>query len=673
MSWSLAVLPAEIIDRVLLWEACSSPLLLWLTGNRLLQQKLKHISVVSLKNGGKYSLNRFPKFLANLGALRELSIDRDYKALLCYRTAWNTLRQVSGGANLRKLELRFQNSYQLLFPDEAMERISRQSTEDTGLSPAWCLKLAFPMLETLEIVGKTSWSLDEMDLLPPTITSLTLDMPTTTPHHTFASLLPRNLLHLKAMKYLPTSPEFLCYLPPALTSLEVEWVLRHEEEVVEQDKLYYEKVLQRLPKTLTYFQPRLDRFPYSIVHSLPSTLTQLYLYNRYEPPFDLSLREVFPQLKYFRVSSITTQAILNLPLTIENLQCEIAGSDIEGHMWPKNLRELTLDKLSENTPTRHLPPNLCRFAMGSGFISPSDVSLLSRGLTSLSIQWLEHQENIDFPPHLTSLRLDSQHDVTWVSLDSNQLLPAPSSTSNADPEKHAPSARPTAVPHSAWFPLECVPRTVTDLRLTFVLPASKLRFLPPRLKKLILEDIVIDDDFDALKEVEAVHRNFEVGRDEGIEELFDWTQLDKASVATLLPRTLKHWELTGNALLAEEFDWKHMPPTLHSFLLYSEEGLSGDAMRSIPNKHLRTLFTNAKLLTEEDIKALPSTIPALTLQLHDAPVTPAIVSYLPTGVYHIASTALSQAISALNSKRDLHSLDDDPTEFIRLMTPGVTL
>lgn len=645
MAVSLANLSREVLGQILGLSLSSGTLTLWLTGNRVIQRQIAlSATEISLYNPRRFTLSRFPKFLENLQSLQELTLDRSGGSLLYYRDAWMIIEKLPSG--LRKLSLRFRNSFETVDPIAVhTRRIARLGKSNSArISPKisrWTLKTAFPSLEALEIRGKFTWTSDDFASLPASLTSLTTSIPR---EPSTVRDFPRQLLHLKyhSDRDMNLNPELLRLLPPNLTSLELPGCLAFMSIL---PATYPPEILQGLPSSLTNFTVRIAFIPgdshdrSNITEHLPRGITSLNWCD--VAPLSTSLSKL--PLKELS-ANLYSSAIPTLPSTLTKITgwLRMNSSDLQ---WPPSLTEANFSgHLGNDTDAvlTSLPPSLRIFSLfGDQFLTNDQVSRLPRSLTSLRVRCHPGDGLLDLPPLLTSLSIE---------------IPHPDSNENIVP-----------------FPLTDLPRTLTSLQFPGVIKASHLKLLSSHLETLNVDDIIFDGEFDvsSQEEIRKMHHNFEVGEAAGIQEQFDWRSLSSVSVATMLPRTLKTLSVVGT-LMNEHApnDWKMIPPQLTSISALPAGGINAALMLEMPWKSMTRLNLTIDAPENEHILALPRTLDSESVIWLKGPkkLTPACVLHFYSDIAIRNSNEISEAQERLKELRQDHSLDEDPTRFIELMT-----
>lgn len=554
---------------------------------------------------------------------------------MCYRDAW---KDVIGLSNLRKLVLRFSNSFEILDPLAPREGYQPPKADaETVSTPAWSLHFVFPLLETLEVSPyRRFWRRSELSSFPSSLTSLALLSAHVTDGEMLARL-PPNLLHLKLECSDAIEPDFFGYLPRQLLSLEVN--IRHVvpsfSYSVDSASAYAE-FFRGLPRTLTRFKHNTDNIPAASLSELPPSLTELELIEPIEPGN--------------RTSWLSKSFLSYLPPSVVSLttQFETETTDVESNMWPPRLTHLHLlgSSIEEffvlNSNGDPYLPSYLQSLYFTGHIKFSDVASLPRGLKSLTATLYADHLTIDFPPHLERLNVLSLELIT--------------AETNGD----------------VRFPYESLPASLISITLSGVwIPASQLKHLPLCLKELSADDIFVQRSFEptALAEAERRRQNFEIGKRQGIIESFDSTaQFSCDAWETLLPRTLRTLVLEAATVCEKKVRYDLFPPNITRLKLKSKRGIDAETVIHFPLKKLRHFEFRLGKHALEDFKMFPRWIPHMTIHSasESARVSPSALLLIPATAILVGQfESFSQSI--LNVARDDHALDKDPSKFQRLV------
>ena len=205
-------------------------------------------------------------------------------------------------------------------------------------------------------------------------------------------------------------------------------------------------------------------------------------------------------------------------------------------------------------------------------------------------------------------------------------------------------------------------------------PASQLKHLPPLLKQLQVRDIFADVDFvdDDATEMSAMHAVFKIGAAEGIEsDRFDWTQLKRASIATLLPRTLVDLKFDGDAFNASKPEWSMMPPHLTHLHCNPAAGIPAHFLGEIPMKRMKVLRLVVDGAEEQHLKLVPRNLYYAEIRLINSPDLPiTALKYLQAEFFSFPDRHhLQQLTFKLMELQRSHIEADNPSLYLRLLHP----
>lgn len=650
---SLMTLVPELIDLILSPDISYAAIRLWMSGDKRLQHRISQsLTVISLKQTQLFSLNRLPTLLVHLKALRDLRIDRvRHRLLYPLQSIIHALPP-----SMRRLELRFEDSYKLVeFTSSSTADLSPDNALGiaTGISKSnWSLKVAFPQLDTLVTRSKKDWTSDDFLALPETLTSLGMGFPDDCKDLiAFASMIPRQLLHLELNWSDSLSAEFLRHLPPNLTSFqggESTYSLSGREDP---------QLLSSLPRSLTNFPVSLRDFPSAAILGLPQNITKV---DYQSTVWDQDLRLALPSLKEFCTTAPKASTIKNLPPSIEKLCIRALNDDsLHNFAWPPCLTVLELFAPKQSLRLHTLPSSLTTLKLHEELYFPYVSAILPKLNNLTSLQCSVATTTMEFPPHLTELYLRSLAGH-WLTLN-----PPMANKQCCLNGKEAITG----------FPLERLPHTLTSLRIVGTLYASQLKHLPAKLRVLIVNDIFLDAKFDSLNpaEISRISSNFKLGLEAGIQEQFDSTTA-VPSIATLLPRTLTDLRISEAESALEIIEWEKVPPAITYLTLESKKGLSPRALKKIPLKHMRHLRIRMESLEDDDIKALPRTIWCGHFSVQDpSQLTPAAVLYLPNEFILYLSpnpnaNRMHAAFQAFEAAKLKYCREDDLSIFVKLMS-----
>ena len=626
----------------------SCALRLWLTGDRDLQRQISlGVTKISLVHTKEKVLNRFPKFIENLRSLRSLDIKRSWWPLFDADDIWKSIKVLP--PTLTSLRLRFENSYVAVLPPTVynLSFLEEDGNKASSWMPNydWTLKDSFPRLETLAIRDSGHWTLKELETLPASLTSLDIGIPDADDDdedepalHQFIASLPRSLSHLKLRREQKAPPNSIYpHLPRNLVSYGYRTSSASTDEATH--------FISDLPSSLTSLKRwnvrtiNLDEF-----HRLPSSLNSLSFCNIEEDVYDLDYSR-FKNLTSLGTST-SFQFDLHLPRssartlspTVTSISIASYDETMQPQDWPLQLKSLLIRK-SVFLPFA-APPNLTSLVVYHK-LKLQDIALLPRSLISLDCSLDEIGSIIDFPPSLTYLSVSTSPNCRIYIENKNgaHLPPTPFDEGTQNRLRMDP---PKVV---SCFPIECVPPSTLKLHLASTcIPASRLRFLPPKLKSLRIKDIFIDRDFDPSDDhqIQAMTEIFCFGAKNGfVSPSFSTSILSsiKPSIATLLPRSLTSLFIHfPEGALKSSMDWKWLPPTLKKFSASSGEiYIDAKALSEIPMAHMRTFILHVFNPSDENLKALGRKIDHLYLGLLDSKnLTPKAALYLPHNIYHLS-------------------------------------
>lgn len=628
---SLTSLTPDLLGLILTFDgATSASLSLWLCGSRLLHRQLAlGVTTVVLRNWHAVVYSPVPRYLEELRHLRELTVDRLHYSISNPVAAWRTLGRLNPG--LKKLSFRCHFSDGKTTDTAPSSSLVPQLSDSTGTGEDdWIYRSVYPGLETLEVFeNKKTFPTTILyaHLLPPHLTSLTAAPPVKEEDFkTFMRALPLTLTKLKLDGSPPRSISTqglldliphqswkelnLCWrsidmevtLPPTLTTLDG-WM---------GPSILTAADLNRLPKSLITLEAHECEYQ-------SDPMQELLTFGQFK-----SLTSVFVQLS--AAPLMTSQTVRTLPPTITELCLK---ADLEGWKvtdWPRDLVHLEWLPTTEKYFFELLPSNLTTLTIDPSGTSPpmSSISLLPRTLTDLCYTCRDVTPNVEFPPGLRKLDLSEvAPGQKWVDIEPCQV------TVNENAvdfdilifaHRCLMPVRPKVV---TCFPFDKLPRGLITLHLGCLIPASQLKHLPPRLVRLTATDIFEDADFDSKGDdnVAHMHEVFRIGKEEveGVEEKWFTLSAEQAlesSMASLLPRSLEHFELTGD-IMSLTMDWPRIPPALRDFRMRSSDRLqrciSLDFLFVAPLSHLTALKIDILEITDAHVKALPKKLRTLSL------------------------------------------------------------
>ena len=636
MPSKLASLPAELLGAILSFGVSEGTFNLWLTGDYAIQRQITlGVTSIHLRNTQTFSLTKLPQFILKLRKLRRFIVDRASNMLYQSNCATLLIRKLP--PTLTELRLRYANSAAALAEDED-ENLSHwfQSEEDITTdafacdlddktpkeveNSRWKLAEAFPHLSVLEISELSDFNLAT---LPSSLTDLTttLPPPRSDLKHFFQSL-PRQLLRLELTKSRREVEHCLWqYLPPGLQT--------YVSDLREDDKNPPPFGDLRLPASLTdlrtaYFIPN-----GASLSCLPPSITSIS--DVFHDEFDAydKLASLLPNLRavdlfYLPSHHANASFLRNLPSTLTSMAIGIDLAQISADDWPSSLVELVL---APNSSFRieAIPPKLTVLEAGKPhIITPSDMALLPQSLTDLSCFVLKIVDDwTSFPPRLKALKLlatkdpiilerkmiefeypeDHQIEFTvlrkFIGADGKTVC-MPFDLSQSYLHRFLSGER-----VSKCFPFGLLPRTITALRTSAILPFSKLHELPPRLTNLSLKSVFKDADFDP-DDVAAMRQIMQIGQEEGVVEKFDSSQLHHVTLSSMLPRSLT--DITFSLAGPGVGEWMHLPPNLtvlHCLSLDDNQRTDSTSLFEILKLNLVDICMAVQSLTDEHCKAMP--------------------------------------------------------------------
>lgn len=430
MSLSLLALPPTILGSILSFNGTSEGALrLWLSGSRALQSKLAAgIVRIKLVNYLRHIPNRWPSFIENLRSLRELTIDRSNNAILYNKKIQKEVQKLP--STLRKLRLRILGSIRVLEPSspsthDSAETLQSNSVDHHLIKPSWTFASAFPNLESLELDSKgESWTAHDFSLLPPTITQMAIRPLPIRDCESFLSLLPPQILSLKANTHADASPDssFWMNLPPALTALKGGVSLRDAAVLPLATR---SEIATRLPRSLTELSSALRGFE-PVTSLLPPSLTSMCLDSSFDPLTSgiASLGQQFNKLRSLTTGQLSPSFLLSLPPSLAVLFMTLGTTPIKREDWPKSLLHLELDRSSNDHgipsyPFSILPHTLITLSIYD-MVHFKDFVLLPHTLVSLSCGKAVVCDQVEFPPNLKQLYLAHCENLTpqWLRVES---------------------------------------------------------------------------------------------------------------------------------------------------------------------------------------------------------------------------------------------------------------
>lgn len=670
---SLVSLPQTLLDAILGSDMSPSVIKLWLSGDRLLQYKLSTgVTKMKLMDHVALTTSRFPKMIESLRALRELHISRLNSAMPYYRDLGKHVQHLP--STLKKLRLAVKNSISVISslpPSNAREiaSIAPNTKEDLlQASIVWTFASAFPHLETLELDSDNPFDAGDFALLPPSLTKLTISSVPSDANEHYSSQIPRQLLQFKVESDASLATSFWAHLPPHLTNLSID--NRSNEPLPAE-------ILSQLPQSLTTLNG-LPPGPY-LPSMLPSSLTRFNtdMLSKFEYASPTEIGDFgrhFSNLMWLKTTRpIDPSFLLALPSTVQTIDADtVVSNDTQTWRWPASLTTLRV----ETTPGPFSPSclastSLTALKLPSGFVFDLNmVKILPRTLLYLrAYDGIPRTQNIEFPPHLTSLILEASTFpfVNWIELSTSNMAYQLGSNLSAQDRAGLNGQR-----VSSCFPYHALPPSLTNLTLESLLPASQLKFLPRRLKTLNVDDIFEDADFDPADTVEmdAMQSIFEVGQQEEIRESFDWTQLKRSTIGALLPRTLNSISIWADAM-SDRTDWSLIPPQLTEISILPAAGINGAWLPKMPFKHVTSLFIRLQQLTDDHFIGFPKRLDASKVYIVDRSdlTLDCLLHISPLFLCPSKPSKFLTQSSNLLTKLYEHNDDEDPSLFLKLCRP----
>lgn len=665
---NLTSLTPELLGLILGYEeVLSSPVALWLSGNKLLQRQLAlGVTEVYLENESEFALVCVPSFLKELRHLRKLAIDRSGNRILFPSSATSTIRALA--PTLQKLVLDFEGATQILFPsyvEPTEDPTQHDADTDTSLSVAslgdglpspssapssteWSLKESFPQLVTLDLIA-SHWGLDMVAQLPPSLSRLMTVMQNDAEvFKAIINALPPHMEHICFDRLPMPEPDFLALIAERpLTALN--WHMPHQ--------MTDPKRIAMLPRTLTDVASHkwLKSFVQIVspagltqahIDALPPKLTTLPLITEASEPLCFShLKELESLASDDDPGPLMSAAtIKRLPPTLRSLTMTADLEGITKADWPPRLTYLEWSPKTPNFSLDSLPSHLITLLIQvPRYKVPSNmISCLPRTLQRLRCTCdLLDFNDIDFPPLLKFLNLLCEDDgrCEWVKVEIQNLGPP---TPGLTPDKplfevfnvnlvdHLDTVlQPPKV--SGCFPFHCLPPNLDDLYLPCVIPASQLKHLPMGLTTISVFDILDDYDFDRT-DIRLLSRVKELN-DFGLKHHGIVTPAAHASLpvsrASLLPRTLCTLELRASNLF-RKCDWSRMPSTLTELVcLRSVLPIPAALFQKASFPRIRTIHVHFSGFTDENVRSMPQSLKSLSDPPYEHPWTIDCLPYWP--------------------------------------------
>lgn len=695
MGHLLYALPQDTLDAILSYDHLSlGALRLWMCGNSHLQYKLATgVTKIKLEDLREISGMRYPKVIENLRALRELTIDRDNNPMPLYRQLAAHVRRLP--PTLKKLNLAVFDSIRVIssdLPSDALidaNEVKSGEPSDSG----WTFATAFPHLEMLRLTSTETWTPKQFALLPSSLTELEIEELPSYADGNYCSSIPRQLLSLKVNSRVSVLESFWDHLPPQLTRLDF-----RTSESLEKDVALKYRILAGTPRTLTAWPLSFMPACTASLADLPPSISVLYSPWAQGESHLLTEEQVarlslnFANLERIHFDSLPTHHLRLLPSTLRHLYVSKLEFEkhqkIEASHWPSSLTTLSwqqasglqTDEVSSMFPIESL--TLLKFltdlSIGDSHVFDMDALIhLPPSLLSLSLPDCILRETVTFPPQLTYLS------VTHHMQDANEpeaelgrwIELAPLNTDGSPENTNYNNSKARSTLHGRkvlrCFPFYALPASLLELRILGMVPASQLKHLPQRLKTLNVDEVFQDEDFkpEGNDELETMRSIFETGEKEGIREAFDWRLSKRASVLSMLPRTLIDISIYGDAI-ASIGQWEALPQTLETVWLRPSEGVPGSAIPCFP-RCLKSLHLKVISATDAELLTLPRSMEDLYISFgDDTSLTRQSLLNFPycfASGYSVPSR-LRGSLDKLVELRKTHIKDDDPSFFLKLLT-----
>lgn len=384
---TLAELSSDILQLIL---RHGESIELWKCGSKRLMSKLANggVTSVTLCDHHPTTTSRFPFCLSSFRNLRSLSINRGHHRLMESEELGKALQSLS--SSLESLELVCVGAESAFLPTTSLGSIFAMLDEEeaegqpeVSRSLIWSVKSVFPALKSLhlkDVSTDSSWTGNELDELPSSLTSLRIagkrllsplssykrlpeglltlelgEIDSTTIPVEFYQMLPRGLTSL-GEQYLRITNEALPHLPPSITHLSLNrssWdvtqdpafcapfaitslilqFLRESRTVTFvfswESRCYAEEFIRTLPRTLTtlHLIPINPERPISLLVNhlplLPKNLTSMsvtHLLIDPQTPLDVdACRALSPPLRHFLITTAIGPELKYIPRSITSL------------------------------------------------------------------------------------------------------------------------------------------------------------------------------------------------------------------------------------------------------------------------------------------------------------------------------------------------------------------
>lgn len=633
MASSWVSLPFELIDQILGYDDTSHVALsLWLVGNRALHTKLSaSMTFMELRSARRLALCRLPHFLPNLRSLRHLIIDRqffdEWFTLFDRSRTVSILRELPSA--MESIIFRFFNSSLIFFPTVA---------SDGTLPPHISINSTFPQLKRLHLDHDNKWSVFHLQQLPPTITDLTVVLPTSDKEaKEVMRLLPAALvsLQLVVLEGLDTIPIEL--LPPNLESLLLSGYARTISA------LGGHSTFAALPRSLVYLglplyhRPARGRcavdgnFMYRDSSLLPLSIKS------WKPKFASALPPLIHRVAIagFKHSTTPMQAFLTLPKDLQELvlaeNISPLGSALIQQL-PRRLTTLSAPLMSSDEwSASAFPPTLTSlFIHGrSNFTSSPQLALLpslidltaysipvkdvvnmTSSLRALTFTPSSLDESSFFPPNLTCLNIYNTRLGHYAELDALEKVKdgiMDGTNEKTKSEKENKSVNKIWPDwHQKFYPLPppgcIVAETLRIAQLancsllrtlvlkSMLIPIGDLVHLPDRLTSLNLSFLVADPLFDPASDatLRRARHLLDIAPEREIYDFRVLGEKQQVTIFDLLPRSVTLLWLGGD-LSVPTAAWSRLPRRLSSLHLRPAEASSQDLLKEICLTRVQTL------------------------------------------------------------------------------------
>lgn len=690
MASSICSLSPDIVGVILGYNDSSYlSLPLYLVGNASLQHLLgKSVSYIELRDYNPYSPCKVPKYLSQMRSLRHLIIDRSpeyvsYRVHDLERTV-EVIRSLPEA--MESIVLRFFDSSLVFDSTSSSQPTAPVSVKDTFPSLR-CLRLGPRSLITTTLLSQLPSTItdlqfqlpandnkaigDIMTALPPSLIRLTLHQTGASqdeyraPPFSLLSPLPPHLVYLRVHfdqgnfmpgnKYIVSAEELArIQLPPSLTSVDVG--LRSPFSPFPSGHLILD---MEYPPTSMPQQHFYIGWNSSCGPHIPPFMSSLCIpYITEKKPFETlaALPGHLEALGLDGIESLEPKHIRALPrrLTYLRTSASINTKNLKASDFPPTLRILSVDKFNKGMSPASaalLPPILDLSVNAHSTFDA--ISSLPRSITRLRLSVDELGGDVIWPPQLRMLSFSGMLLTTFGS----GLDPKKAKKIKFDP-KVLGTVRvvpPLASCILSTLQLATLPRTITNLKLmTFAIPTSQLVHLPPLLLQLDIDYVVPDPLYDptnaaALSKARELQR-LDPNKDD---YNFDLLGAPQATIFDLLPRSLTQLSYCGTCDFPSVV-WSRLPRTLETLFVAPLATIDGDFLLHIPKNRLKSLGVHhMSSLEKAHIKALPTTMRTIELELSEPPKLPASsAAYAPIALdLYGPGMGSSPFVNALNLRR----------------------